>query len=136
LASTASPFDDDGWLDTGDAVEAKGDYVRILGRASEAINVGGEKVYPAEVESVLLTMPNVRDVTVYGKANAVTGRVVVAAVRLLRPEDPDRLERRMREFCKGRLGEYKVPALLMIDDADQHGARFKKLRDGGRGGGA
>jgi acyl-CoA synthetase (AMP-forming)/AMP-acid ligase II len=131
-----SPFDDDGWLNTGDAVEVEGDYVHILGRASEGINVGGEKVYPAEVESVLLTMPNVRDVTVYGKPNAVTGRVVVAAVRLLRPEDPDRLEQRVREFCKGRLEEYKVPALLMIDETEHHGARFKKLRNVGGSGGA
>jgi long-chain acyl-CoA synthetase len=131
-----SPFQDDGWLNTGDAVEIKGDYLRILGRASEAINVGGEKVYPAEVESVLLQMGNIRDVTVYGKPNPVTGRVVVAAVRLLRPEDPDLLEQRMRDFCTGRLEEYKVPVLLEVDDAEHHSARFKKIRSQGRSGGA
>src|SRR5262249_26068197 len=56
-----SPFDEDGWLDTGDRVEVDGDYVRILGRDSERITVGGEKVYPAEVEDVLLDMENVAD---------------------------------------------------------------------------
>ncbi|HUY34159.1 MAG TPA: AMP-binding protein [Pirellulales bacterium] len=123
-----SPFDADGWLNTGDAVEVQGDYLRILGRASEAINVGGEKVYPAEVESVLLRMENVRDATVYGKRNPVTGNVVVAALRLLRPEDPLRLDQRMREFCDGRLQPYKIPVLLQIDDEERHSARFKKTR--------
>jgi acyl-CoA synthetase (AMP-forming)/AMP-acid ligase II len=123
-----SPFDADGWLNTGDAVEIDGDYVRILGRASEAINVGGEKVYPAEVESVLLEMDNIREATVHGKRSPVTGHVVMATVRLFHPEDPIRLEQRMREFCQGRLKEYKIPVLLRLDDNDHHGARFKKAR--------
>jgi acyl-CoA synthetase (AMP-forming)/AMP-acid ligase II len=55
-----SPFDADGWMNTGDAVEVDGDYLRILGRKSEMINVGGLKVYPAEVEDVLAQMPNVK----------------------------------------------------------------------------
>ncbi len=59
-----SPFDEDGWYDTGDQVETDGEYIRILGRKSEIINVGGEKVFPAEVESVFLEIPNVRDVLI------------------------------------------------------------------------
>jgi acyl-CoA synthetase (AMP-forming)/AMP-acid ligase II len=51
-----SPFTPDGWLRTGDLVEVDGEYIRVLGRQSEIINVGGEKVYPAEVESVLQSM--------------------------------------------------------------------------------
>ena len=47
------PFSEDGWFNTGDAVEVDGEYIRILGRKSEIINVGGEKVYPVEVEHVL-----------------------------------------------------------------------------------
>jgi acyl-CoA synthetase (AMP-forming)/AMP-acid ligase II len=130
-----SPFDADGWINTGDAVESEGGYLRILGRASEVINVGGEKVYPAEVESVLLQLPNVGDVTVCGKPNAVTGRVVTAVFRVVVPEAPERLEQRMREFCMGRLEDHKVPVLIEIDDSDHHGPRFKKTRDlrGGKG---
>ncbi|HEV3003355.1 MAG TPA: fatty acid--CoA ligase family protein, partial [Pirellulales bacterium] len=128
-----SPFDADGWLNTGDAVEIEGDYLRILGRQSEAINVGGEKVYPAEVESVLLQLDNICDATVYGKPNAVTGNVVAATLRLLEREDPVGLEERVRDFCKGRLPEYKVPSLLRVDDQLQHCARFKKLRSASEG---
>jgi long-chain acyl-CoA synthetase len=51
-----SPFTPDGWFKTGDAVEVDGEYIKILGRKSELINVGGEKVYPAEVESVIQLM--------------------------------------------------------------------------------
>ena len=57
-----SPFDADGWFNTQDLVESDGDYIRILGRKSELINVGGEKVHPTEIENVLLQLDNVKDV--------------------------------------------------------------------------
>ena len=56
-----SPFDEDGWYNTHDVVEVDGPYVRILGRTTELINVGGQKVYPSEVESALLELHNVSD---------------------------------------------------------------------------
>ena len=73
-----SPFTEDGWFITGDAVEVDGEYFRILGRQSEMINVGGEKVYPAEVESVLQLMDGVEEVMVNGEENAITGQIVRA----------------------------------------------------------
>ncbi|WP_089933577.1 class I adenylate-forming enzyme family protein [Candidatus Entotheonella palauensis] len=123
-----SPFDADGWLNTGDVVEQDGEYLRILGRRSEIINVGGEKVYPAEVESVLLEMENVTDVMVQGRANPVTGQVVMAHVRPEREEDPDALRRRIRRFCKGRLAAYKIPVAIKIHHEPLHNSRFKKSR--------
>jgi long-chain acyl-CoA synthetase len=61
------PFIEDGWLNTGDRVEQDGDYIRILGRASEIINVGGQKVYPVAVESELQSIDNVAEASVFGK---------------------------------------------------------------------
>ena len=58
-----SPFDAEGFFDTGDLVETDGEWVRFLGRKSDIINVGGNKVFPAEVESILLEMENVADVS-------------------------------------------------------------------------
>jgi acyl-CoA synthetase (AMP-forming)/AMP-acid ligase II len=123
-----SPFDAEGWFNTEDMVEVDGEYMRFLGRESEIINVGGEKVYPSEVESVLLQMDNVRDATVMGEENPILGNIVVARVSLFEPEDLTSLKRRMREFCRERLEKFKVPAKVELSQADQHSARFKKLR--------
>ena len=121
-------FDADGWFCTEDAVEVDGDYVRILGRTSDLINVGGRKVYPAEVEEVLLDLPNVRDVAVFGRANPLTGQIVAARVNLLAPESLSDFKRRLRQFCKDRLPSYKVPVHVEFTDQDQFGARMKKTR--------
>jgi acyl-coenzyme A synthetase/AMP-(fatty) acid ligase len=123
-----SPFDAEGWLDTGDAVETDGDWIRILGRTTECINVGGQKVHPAEVESVLLEVDNVEDALVRARPNPVTGQVVAATLRLRQPEDPDELRRRIRQFCRARLAPYKIPASVEIAETPLHGARFKKER--------
>lgn len=124
-----SPFDADGWFNTQDEIVSRGDYVRILGRRSEMINVGGEKVHPSEVESVVLTMDNIRDATVFGRANPVTGQIVCARITLIGPEDIRDLKRRLRRFCASRLAPHKIPALVEIVDGDQHNYRFKKMRD-------
>jgi acyl-CoA synthetase (AMP-forming)/AMP-acid ligase II len=123
-----SPFNEEGWFNTQDVVEVDGDYVRIVGRKSELINVGGEKVHPTEIENVLLQLENVRDVTVFAKPNAVTGQVVGAKITPVAPEDPEMLKQRVRAFCKERLERFKVPAAIEILDADHHGDRFKKVR--------
>jgi acyl-CoA synthetase (AMP-forming)/AMP-acid ligase II len=123
-----SPFDEDGWMNTGDMVEAQGDYVRFLGRASEIVNVGGRKVYPAEVEDALLAIPNVRDVTVSAEPHPITGNIVVARFNLLKPEEVSSFRKRVREFCRGRLDAFKIPARIEIVDADQFSGRFKKMR--------
>ena len=123
-----SPFDADGWFNTGDMVEIDGEWIRILGRQSEIINVGGQKVYPAEVESVLRQMPNVRDVMIVGEKNPITGNIVVARFNLEQAEPLPGLKKRMREFCRDRLAPFKVPVKIEIVDDEQYGARFKKIR--------
>jgi long-chain acyl-CoA synthetase len=123
-----SPFDVDGWFNTGDAVEVDGEWLRILGRKSEIINVGGEKVYPAEVENVLQEVENIRDAAVIGRANPISGQVVLARVVLREPEPVDQVLRRIRRHCRGRLEPYKVPAIVEIRDQPFHGDRFKKMR--------
>ena len=122
------PFDAEGWLNTGDEVEADGDYVRILGRRSELINVGGEKVHPAEIEGVLMEMENIRDATVRGQPNSITGQMVVARVSLAEPEDPHALRGRMFSHCSRRLARFKIPSKIEIANDQQHTYRFKKTR--------
>lgn len=126
-----SPFDEQGWMNTQDVVEVDGDYFRILGRSTDLINVGGQKVYPAEVESALLQMENVRDVAVYGEKNPLTGNIVAARVNLFEPEDLSAFKKRLRIFCKDRLATYKIPVKIEITGQDQYSARFKKMRRAG-----
>jgi acyl-CoA synthetase (AMP-forming)/AMP-acid ligase II len=121
-------FDKDGWLNTQDAVEVDGDYLRILGRATELINVGGQKVYPAEVENFLLQLANVEDVAVFGKKHPMMGQVVAARFKLKEPEALDAFKRRMMAFCRERMANYQVPRMVELTDAEQFGARFKKMR--------
>jgi long-chain acyl-CoA synthetase len=121
-------FDEVGWLNTEDAVEVDGDYFRILGRVTDLVNVGGQKVYPAEVESVLLTMSNVQDVTVYGEPNPLMGKVLAARIKLANPEPFDEFKRRLRAFCRERMPAYKIPARIELSTQDQFGRRMKKLR--------
>ena len=123
-----SPFTEDGWFKTGDAVEVDGEFIKILGRKSELINVGGEKVYPAEVESVLQLMDGVDEVVVNSEPNPLTGNIVVARVKLSTGENLAEFRKRMRSFCKGKLSRFMIPQKVVLVDAELHGDRFKKMR--------
>jgi acyl-coenzyme A synthetase/AMP-(fatty) acid ligase len=123
-----SPFTADGWFMTGDAVEVDGEYFRILGRQSEIINVGGQKVYPAEVESVLQTMDGVEDVVVSGERNPMLGQIVRARIKLSGSEDLSSFRKRMHAFCRDKLQSFKVPQKVELVDHAVHSERFKKMR--------
>jgi long-chain acyl-CoA synthetase len=123
-----SPFTEDGWFITGDAVECNGDSLRILGRKSDIINVGGQKVYPAEVEEVICEMDDVADATVYGEKNQLLGSIVCAKVKLTKQESTEELVRRLNAHCKTRLDKYKIPMKVTVSDDLQCDARSKKLR--------
>ena len=124
-----SPFTEDGWFNTGDYVEQNGEYLKIYGRKSEMINVGGEKVTPGEVESVVQEMDNVAEVTVFGKKNLITGNIVAARVRLIEEEEHADFKNRLRQHCRKKLANYKIPRIIQFDSQKQHSARFKKIRD-------
>lgn len=123
-----SPFTADGWFKTGDMVEVDGEYMRILGRKSEIINVGGEKVYPAEVESVVSEMPEIEDVVVTGEPNPIMGNVVKATVRLKEGVAADGFRQKLQIFCKGKLAPFKIPQRVVVQTEQLHSERFKKLR--------
>jgi len=123
-----SPFDAEGWMNTQDRVEVDGDWIKILGRVTDIINVGGNKVYPAEVENALLELDNVRDVTVYGEPNAITGAAVAARVVLDQAESTDALMKRIRVHCRDRLARFKIPVRVEIVEQADVSARFKRVR--------
>ena len=123
-----NPFDEEGFLDTGDLVEQDGEWVKFLGRESEIINVGGFKVYPAEVESKLLELDNVEDVVAFGEDHAFMGKIVAVKIKLKSPEPPKAFKARMLEFCKTHLQKYKVPGKIYLSAETTYNERYKRMR--------
>ncbi len=107
----------DGFVDTSDMLERRGDRYYFVGRRDGVINVGGLKVHPEEVEVVINRHPRVRMSVVRTKKNPITGALVVADVVLntepaIGNGQAGSLEREILQFCRGALPRYKVPAAI------------------------
>lgn len=123
-----SPFTEDGFFITGDQVEVDGEYYKILGRKSEIINVGGDKVYPQEVENILLGMENILEATVFGEKHALMGNIVCARLSLNTTVDPKEFIREVKRYCKERMQPFKVPVKIIIEEGPLFNDRYKKRR--------
>lgn len=124
-----SPYTEDGWFMTMDMVEQDGEYYKILGRKSEIINISGEKVYPAEVESFFMGMEGVEDVAVKGESNPLIGSMVVAKFKINTNETLSEFKKRMTAYAKGRIADYKIPQKVrLVSDDEIHSVRLKKDR--------
>ena len=125
------PFDAEGWYPTGDLVEfdETGAFFRVLGRSSDIINVGGEKVSAATVEEVIRQAENIRNVLVSGEKNPLIGQMIVAKIELIEPEKPLDLARRLREHCQNRLARYQIPSRFeVVDQLEQtHSGKLKRI---------
>lgn len=125
---------EDGWFRTGDLVEETGDgYLKVKGRAAEVINVGGEKVLPLELESILLGSPEISDCVVFGMPNAITGQAVHVEVVPARDLSKAELRHHVRTFLDGKVEPFKMPAKVSIVARTAVSARFKKDRKINRG---
>src|ERR1700692_3055121 len=125
---------DDGYVDTGDVVELVEGRYYFRGRMGGIINVGGLKVYPEEVESVLNADPRVRMSLVRGRRNPITGAVVVADVVLAAPANPaasdapDVVRDGLLTACRRVLAAHKVPAILRFVPALKFTSAGKLVR--------
>lgn len=131
--NVTSPETQDGWFCTGDQVETDGEWLRILGRESDMINVGGEKVFPAEVETVIEMLPGVLECAVHGEEHSLLGNVVVATVRLdaeLLAEElsASELKQRVRRHCREQLPRHAIPVKVKTTTAPLTSERGKRLR--------
>ena len=113
--ATAAAIDPDGWLHTGDlaTMDARG-YCRIAGRLKDMVIRGGENLFPAEIEAVLLEHPAVAEAAVIGVADALMGEELAAFVRL-REARPDPAA--LRAHVRGRLAAPKAPRYWVFLDA-------------------
>ncbi|MCT7590781.1 ANL family adenylate-forming protein [Aliarcobacter butzleri] len=127
LNASMESFTSDGWFKTGDLVEELEDgYLKIIGRSKEVINVGGQKVLPSEVESVILSMSQISDCMVYSEKNIITGQTVVCDVVL--KADCENIKKELRLFCKDKLEAYKIPTKVNVVEKTNFSDRFKKIR--------
>lgn len=112
---TADTIDPAGWMHTGDlaVIDAEG-YCNIVGRVKDMIIRGGENVSPREIEEYLYRHPKVQDVAVFGVPDDRLGEAVAAWIKLRDGESSS--EDEIREFCKGQIAHYKVPAYIRFVD--------------------
>ncbi|MFN7020078.1 MAG: class I adenylate-forming enzyme family protein [Phycisphaerales bacterium] len=110
---TAAAFDADGWFRTGDIGRFDDDgHLHITGRLKEMLIVGGENVFPREIEEVLNAHPSVKDSGVVGKADPIRGELPIAFVELVEDAEgrrPAFNEKELLAWCRTRLAGYKVP---------------------------
>jgi fatty-acyl-CoA synthase len=128
---TAAAIDVDGWLHTGDlgSMDERG-YLRIAGRLKEMIIRGGENIYPAEIEEVLVAHPAVADASVIGLPDDYYGEVVGAAIRLADAADAGRdLSADLADYCAARLAAEKVPVRWLLTDVFPMTASGKIRKD-------
>ena len=108
--------DKNGFIDTQDLVEVKGDRVLFLGRATGVINVGGNKVHPELIEQTLYDIEGVRGAHVYAKKNSVLGNLVHADVVVCERDDLLAFKKEIIEYCKSKLQRYEIPATIKFVD--------------------
>jgi acyl-coenzyme A synthetase/AMP-(fatty) acid ligase len=102
------------FLDTEDLVEVKSDRVHFLGRASGAINVGGNKVMPEKVEAVLCSHPDVVAARVFRKPNSLIGNLVVAEVQISASSARETAVKELNELCRAHLERWQCPAAIRV----------------------
>jgi acyl-CoA synthetase (AMP-forming)/AMP-acid ligase II len=115
LGANGPLHDADGFVDTGDMVEARGDRYYFIGRREGIINVGGQKIHPEEVEAIINQHPAVRMTRVWGRRSPITGAIVVADIVLRLPGSPatfDAIRTEILEECGRVLPAHKVPTTL------------------------
>lgn len=129
LNATMERFTEDGWFKTGDLVDVDEDgYIYFSGRNNEIINVGGLKVLPQEVESVLMKIPLVDNCIVYADKSPITGNIVAADIQLKAGIDQNEARGTIRTFCRENLERYKIPVKLNFVSNIEFNSRFKKIR--------
>jgi acyl-CoA synthetase (AMP-forming)/AMP-acid ligase II len=130
VSDGASASSSGGWTATGDLVERLGDRVLFRGRKTDLINVGGRKVIPLTVESVLREAAGVGDIRVYGKGSSLAGQLVAADIVLAEGSCEEDVRREINRIARVRLAQHEVPRLVRVVDSIARNAGFKVVRAG------
>jgi acyl-CoA synthetase (AMP-forming)/AMP-acid ligase II len=116
------------WRATGDQVEQVGDRCYFVGRRSDHINVGGNKVQPLRVEQVVQTVPGIRDVRVFGRRSSLVGEMVACEFVAEPGFDPEQVKQALQDACRERLDAHERPRLIQSVSAIALSSAGKKIR--------
>lgn len=108
----SSRITSDGYLDTEDLVRVEGDRVLFLGRASGAINVGGNKISPEWLEEYLRGIAGIADARVYAKSSSMTGQLVAAEIVAQPDSDTQTLRKQINRSCRQDLEAWQIPVFI------------------------
>ena len=125
--NAADPFDKDGWYCTNDIVdELDGEYIRITGRNTEVINIGGQKFLPLEIERVCMEISSIKQAKAIGRPNPITGQHVELYLELDDNEQKDKIIAMVKDMLKKKLPRHMVPSRVAIQKIGiSH--RFKRI---------
>ncbi|MDA9864870.1 fatty acid--CoA ligase family protein [Pelagibacterales bacterium] len=118
-----SPFDSNGWYNTKDVVEQNGDYIKIIGRKSNIINVAGLKFMASDVENVALENPKILNAKAYAKSNPLTGQHVEIIIELKKDQKISLME--IKNYFKEKLSRHMNPQKILFNKI-KISHRFKK----------
>lgn len=119
-----SPFDDQGWYDTKDLVDVDGEWIKVVGRKGDLINVGGLKILPKEIERAVLLHPDVMFAKVESADNPITGQHIELTCQIR--GDAKLTRSALRSFLADHLVEQFIPHKIKFQDL-KISHRFKKL---------
>jgi long-chain acyl-CoA synthetase len=124
---TEAVFDREGWFHSGDIAYIDDDgYAYIVDRKKDMINVGGEKVFPSEVEDMMLSHPKIKDLVIVGIPDELKGEAPKAFIQL--KEGAKATEEEIRSYCRSMMAPYKVPVAVQFIDEIPRAASGKALR--------
>jgi len=127
LNSDQDQLKTDGWYATGDLVEDDGKgNIRIVGRTSAVINVGGQKVNPSEIEAIIIELKGVESVRVYGIENSITGYSIACEIVSSECKSINLWKRDIRRHCKKELQIWKIPTNIFIVKKVEVNSRMKR----------
>jgi len=111
---TAEAIDPDGWMHTGDlaTLDEEG-FCTITGRLKDMIIRGGENIYPAEIETFLRRHTDIQEAQVFGIPHEKFGEEVCVWII---PANNTLTEQSVRDFCKGQIAHFKIPAHIRLVD--------------------
>jgi acyl-CoA synthetase (AMP-forming)/AMP-acid ligase II len=136
LAASLPPANDDdesGWFATGDLVEQVGDRCYFVGRRSELINVGGNKVHPLRVEQLVQEVEGVADARVFGKASSLVGQIVACEFVVEPGFSAESVKEAIMNAARERLAPHERPRFVEVTGRIELSEAGKKIRRHGAG---